>query len=520
MTKGNYMAHDIFHRNAAARYQRGVITTFTGVLILVLLTLMMFFAVRVGVFEQRVSSNEMRQKQAFHAAESGIQHAKEYFKQNAVILASPITDMLSNGTDGWLAAGNERWLPCSGVDYAAVGNEWHPCNAEPNVALRANLYYWSCDSSATLNDGPPCDGSNPVNVPVATGSLVGATETVEVRALLCLLNIDADANPPVQGCSTNTTDDTASDYVDGSRYMVTILARGQAECESGVCGAEAILREQVSNFGGAAGGQAPAVPLTAKNTFPASGSAEIVANPNGGGVGVPISLWMNQNTQCPPDGNLELSGGSWGSCEAHEWYETERIPDNVECPGSCSCAVQESLSTTHGDAPVIGIDFVLDENFPCDLFQFYFGTPRSNYESVKGFAKVLSDCDSLGPGSSGIYWISGPACDVQSNKVIGSARAPVLLISAAGVTSLQGGATIFGVLYVSDVENSAAYFESRGNNIAYGQVILDAAFGSYNGTFQVIYNENLITRVSGTGGLGNVPGGWADFHPDDWPAWQ
>ena len=54
------------------RHQAGVLTTFTGILILVLLTLMMFFAIRVGVFEQRVSSNEMRQKRAFHAAESGI----------------------------------------------------------------------------------------------------------------------------------------------------------------------------------------------------------------------------------------------------------------------------------------------------------------------------------------------------------------------------------------------------------------------------------------------------------------
>jgi Tfp pilus assembly protein PilX len=63
-----------------SRYQAGVMTTFTGVLILVLLTLMMFFAIRVGVFEQRVSSNEMRQKLAFHAAESGIHHAKEFFR--------------------------------------------------------------------------------------------------------------------------------------------------------------------------------------------------------------------------------------------------------------------------------------------------------------------------------------------------------------------------------------------------------------------------------------------------------
>jgi len=42
-------------------HQRGMLTTFTGVMILVLLTLMMFFAIRVGVFEQRVSANDSRQ---------------------------------------------------------------------------------------------------------------------------------------------------------------------------------------------------------------------------------------------------------------------------------------------------------------------------------------------------------------------------------------------------------------------------------------------------------------------------
>ena len=84
-------------------------------LILVLLTLMMFFAIRVGVFEQRVSSNEMRQKLAFHAAESGIHHAKEYLRANSVLVASSTVDLLPNGTDGWLADSTEkRWLEVFG----------------------------------------------------------------------------------------------------------------------------------------------------------------------------------------------------------------------------------------------------------------------------------------------------------------------------------------------------------------------------------------------------------------------
>ncbi|MDT8319689.1 MAG: hypothetical protein RQ826_04110 [Xanthomonadales bacterium] len=482
--------------------QRGVVTTFTGILILVLLTLMMFFAIRVGVFEQRVSSSEARQKLAFHAAESGIQNAKEYFKANAVPLASSIPAMLGDGTDGWRTDGsaNKRWERCSDAGLDLTGSGTHPCFAEPNVALResGNLYYWSYNGS--------------LNLPVqADGLLPDGTQDVTVQALLCLINVGVTP----QDCNPDPVGDVA--FVDGSRYLVTVLARGQADCGTAGCGAEAVIREQVANFGGAAGGQAPAVPLTTKNMFPPSGAAEIVANPNGGGVGVPISVWMNGNSSCTVDGStINPSQGSWATCEAHEWYELEQIPDGVACPGSCSCAFQESLSYTHGSDDILGIDLVQDTDFPCDLFQFYFGAPRTNFEQVKGFAKVLTDCDGLGPHSSGIYWISGSKCDVGSNVVIGSPDAPVLLISAATVTRMAGGATIFGVLYVSDVEDITATFESQGNNIVYGQVILDAQFGTYNGTFQVIYNQNLITRVAGTGGLGNVLGGWSDFHPDAW----
>jgi hypothetical protein len=477
------------------RYQSGMVTTFTGVMILVLLTLMMFFAIRVGVFEQRVSSNEMRQKLAFHRAESGIQHAKEYFRANASIVASSFPGTLGDGTDGWLAPDNLRWQTCSSsgetLDDTAGGS--HPCFGEPDPALRGDLYFWTHNGS-----------------PVDTNSLLpGDTGLVEVDALLCVLVIE---DGSVSGCSTNTT------LVDGSRYVITLLSRGLADCEDpavpSTCKAEALVRDQVANFGGASGGQAPAVPLTTKNMFPPSGAAEVVANPNGGGVGVPISVWMNRNPSCTPDGSaINPSQGSWATCEAHEWYETDSLPEDAQCPGSCSCAFNESLSYTHGTDDILGIDLVQDENFPCDLFQFYFGTPKENYESVKGFAKVLADCDSLGPSSAGIYWISGPSCDVNANATIGSPYAPVLLISAAGTTRMAGGATIFGVLYVADVEDANAIFESQGNNIVYGQVILDAAFGSYNGTFQVVYNENLIARISGAGALGNTIGGWADIHP-------
>lgn len=485
--------------------QRGMITTFSAVLILVMLTLMMFFAMRVGVVDQQVSANDLRQKSAFHTAESGIQHAKEFFLANSVILSSPVTNLLANGADGWLSPGAERWQKCSdaGLDLA-TGAGSHPCFGDPNPARRTDQYYYSFNGSTT--------------VPVDTNSIMaGDTEAVGVQALLCLLDIDFEQVTPVQGCSTNTTSPANTGFVEGRHYMITLLARGEADCVGGAnCNAEAMIREQVSNFGGAAGGQAPSVPLTTKSTFPPSGSAEIVPNPNSGGIGVPVSVWMNANASCSAGGSIiSPSSGSWATCEMHEWYGVDTIPADYACPGNCSCSKSESISYTHGTDDILGIDLVADPNFPCDLFKFYFGVPRANYEIVKGFAQVLSDCSTLGPNSTGIFWISGSECRINSNTTVGGPKNPILLVSAATETRLNGGAKIYGVLYISDTEKANATLYSNGGNAVYGQVIIDASLGSYTGTFQVVYNENAISNAAGGGGLGNVIGGWSDFN-DDW----
>ena len=209
--------------------QEGIVTTFTGVLILVLLTLMMFFAMRVGVFEQRVSSNEMRQKLAFHAAESGLHHAKEFFRANSVLIASYVEDLLPDGSDGWLAETDEkRWTSCAEWASAAGVNletdqGSHPCFGESIPAMRQNLFFYSFNDST--------------DVPVYTDTVVlpGTTEEVDVHALLCVLEVDVDAEIPVQGCSVDP------DVADGSYFQITLLARGQADCNGRTCNAEALV---------------------------------------------------------------------------------------------------------------------------------------------------------------------------------------------------------------------------------------------------------------------------------------
>ncbi len=474
--------------------QRGMLTIFTGIIVLVMLTLMMIYAVRLGVAEQRTSANEVRQKLALHAAETGIQHAKEFFIANSALVASNRINKLPDGTDGWLSAGAERWLPCSAVDLSA-GQGTHPCYAESNLARRAESYFYSFG------------GTNEVGLNT-NAILPGSTEEVTVHALLCKLMISEFTSPPVQGCSKDPT--LADEY----HYMITILARGRADCNNGSCSAESLVAEPLANYGVLSGGNGAGVPLTTRSSFPPSGNAEIIPNPNGGGIGVPVSVWMNANQSCGGNAVVNPSSGAWATCELHEWYGTDQVPENLVCPGNCSCSKDESISYTAGNDDIIGIDMDRDPEFPCDLFTFYFGIPKTHYEAIKSQATIIDDCSELGPNSFGVYWVTGPLCHISASTIIGSHHAPVMLISAASVTRFNGGTLLFGTFYLSDVEDPNATLTSNGNNTVYGAAIIDGTIGAFTGTFQLIYVEQVARITAGTGGIGTLAGGWTDFHRD------
>lgn len=500
MNRATYRIHRLMDQPAR---QQGIVTTFTGVMILILLTLMMFFAMRVGVFEQRVSANDFRQKLAFHAAESGIHHAKEFFLANSVLIASDTEDLLGT-KDGWLAeTAEKRWLPCSGADLTA-GHGDHPCFGQVLADQRANTYFYSLNGSTELS--------------IDTDAVLpGTTEEVSVEALLCLMDLNSDKDIPVQGCGTLGAAADDGGEVDGTYFMLTLLARGNADCDAGTCAAEALISEQISNFGAAGGGRSPDVPLTTKSSFPPNGTAEVVPNPNAGGVGVPVSVWMNNNSSCSSGETFDLTQGSWATCEAHEWYGVDTKPDDMACSATtCKCDADEAISLKDTNNNIVGMDMISDPAFPCDLFEFYFGIPRTSYEIIKGYAKLIEDCDSLDAESFGLYWVTGSQCFINANSVIGSIDHPVLLVSAATTTRLAGGSNIYGVLFVTDVEDPNAVLESIGTNTVYGSVINDSELDNYNGTFQVVWAEDVSEKAANSDGLGSLLGGWSDFHP----AWE
>lgn len=493
-----------FHKYTAKQVtgsgERGSLTIFVAVMILILMTLMVVYTSQVSVLETRDSGNEVSQKVAFQVAEAALDQGVMYLLANNAKILSSRVDVFPDGTeftgDGWLASGALRWGTCTDTEVALAN---HPCGGDIPAPVGAYFY-----DDSTTDSGVD---SLPVN---ESGFPTGAT--ARMSALMCFVDLD-DPGTGTCGSAPATAEDEA-----GSSLVITLLAYGYSDCTDtaspATCKGEATVAKPISNYKKLTG--SPEVPLVTKSTFPPQGTAEIVGNPNGGGVGVPLSVWANNNSSCGPASAI-TSSGSWQTCEMEEWYHTNEPPADVACTdNNCICGpggndTRYFLSWKNSGDTNIGIDIVPDTNFPCDLFDTYFGVPSHLYQQIKSTATVLPDCSSLSTQSNGLIWISGSSCTLNAGVVVGSLNSPVILVSAAGLTTFNGGATVFGVVYIFDGEVSTAELKSTGRSTIYGAVIVDATIDKFVGNFQIVYSDAVITSASGIAGLGSINGGWRDF---------
>ena len=515
----NYRKHQM--NNALPTRQKGALTIFSAVLILILLTGMVIYAAQVGVFEQRKSGNELRQKQAFHAAEVGIQRGQEFLAANALDLTS------IDATRGWQsdthmsAGGSGRWLPCTGsFDDNDPYQNWHPCYAEAldgdsgELNLREASYFYSED------------GTNPTPIPIPITDnqdlMDRATEAAQVFALLCNLDVQLGVQQPVQGCVA-----PGAGNFDPVYFVITIVARGRSECDgNGNCRGEALVAQRLGSYGPIPGGGGPGVPLTSKTSLHPTGTIEIVPNPNGGGIGVPVSVWVDgdvddQSICYPGKESIDPQSDSWATCEAHEWYGVDIMPTDYTCPNTpCDCTTSEQL-ISHGNQGDTRFDLIVDPGFPCDLFEHVFKTdiPVSDEDLAAVKAKFMpaDNCDNLGPKSEGPIWVSSDSvCKLNAGLVVGSPTYPVFLVSSTPELELGGGVTVYGVVMTTDVEGRAGGFDASGGGTVYGAVIVDGQLEpNYGSNFEIVWNDELVRLSTKRGSLGKLYGGWTDFH-EDW----
>jgi hypothetical protein len=234
----------------------------------------------------------------------------------------------------------------------------------------------------------------------------------------------------------------------------------------------------------------PDVPLIVKGGLAVGGSFEVAANPNGGGEGVPLSIWT--------DTNVDM-GGSGTTCGLQEFRD-----------GNCSASPYSESGFKDAD--------ILDNDptFPPDLMEYLFNIPESEWETLRNQANIrLAGCGTLGPASVGLIWVDGD-CSLNANVVVGSATSPVILVVTDGDLTMNGGSSINGMVFSFRKPTTVADFELNmiGGALVNGVVASNHSVGHANGTFNSVYDADVLAQLEMHDAfqrVARVPGSWRDF---------
>ncbi len=415
--------------------QRGAALIIT-LMISVLLSLLGMYGAGILVLDTRSAANDFRAREAMAAAESGTEQGLSLLNANRGRILAGGLDINGDGT------ADTGWAPCGTEAWCL------PIRSDD----RAN---WQFLTISNLSS-PPDAGS----------------------FTLHLLTLVPDADPDVKN---------------GSRLVYNIVAIGKSADTTSTATLKQgayfyqILRGNVGT------------PIAAGSNVPLSGNYSIITNSNGGGTGVPVSVWSGPGIAVTPD-------GSFASCHIDD-FEDPLKGKGTACPAS------DALSKKNLTGPDMVVN---DPNFPPDLFQFLFGVPAEEFQTIKDQATVVANCDGLSALSSGLIWVEkvggvGGNCKPPGN--VGTAASPVLLV-VEGDTTLNGASYLYGLLYMFNPSGGAPKLTASGNAHLHGAV---SAHGGVDmqltGGFVLKFDKGVLENLKNSPsarGLARIPGAWSD----------
>jgi Tfp pilus assembly protein PilX len=414
--------------------QQGMATLIVVIVVLIITTLMVFFATKVGIFDQRMAGNEARYKEAFAAAEAGLDMAVQRFENQFTTNFSGAASWATIITNSAITAGTKS-------------------------------------DGTTAETGEPSFGVTLTNV----GTLVGGVNVYRISS------------------TGRSADGTGTATVSREVTMKSIL-----------------------------GGSAPDVPIIVNGSVGTGGDFNIVANPNGAGNGVPVSIWTGGPS---PAGNVSMTGSS-ATCNIQ--YFDGNNPQCSNPSGNTELISDGDGSTLTAQNSAFPDVLPNDPNFPDDLFQFLFGVVRADWQTVYDMAnskhQVVADCSGLSATSGQkfrLWWITGD-CNMGSTQVIGSSADPVILVIDDHQLDMGGGgARVNGLVFLFDNPSNVATpsADFHGSPAIYGSLISDVGGAAMNGSYSVVYDPTIMSSLT-TGGavddganysIAYIPGSWRDF---------
>lgn len=536
-------AHGGFRRN-----QKGITTLAITLILLVIVTMMVLFSSNVGFFEQKTTTNENRARIAQQAAEYALNLAGEYLKANRDNLISDVSG------SGWLATTgtSRRWAKCADAPTNPA------CLSERDPTRRAQLYFWTSDGtkggsqSLLYKDVMPVTGVKLEDADVGTGGDARFTTTTNVRALLCRL----DTSLPKPDCRLEP--------VAGNRVALYVIADAALTGESG---AKATVKEtwaSISSYVPSA-----AVPLVASGYVKGLGNGQIIANPNAGGYGLPGSIWSPKNASI--DGSGGGGVGSFSTCYVEAFLkeggvdvaDLKSATGCAKTTGSkCACGTHDSdwMSGHVGGSKRKGMDILdvavagetnrtlpsitffpgggmdkIGDDTDDSLFEYIFnpvtnvvadhdatgktlltcgdGTQNCfDYAMREEFnPTIIASCSSLGPSSSGIFYVTGPCLSLPAK--VGSPDSPAIVVVNQGDKTLDTNQNLFyGMLFLHSDNNNANV--TGKNTIVFGALVVEGEIDKLTANFTVVYDDTAASsdphKLPKSAKFARVPGSWLD----------
>lgn len=145
-----------------------------------------------------------------------------------------------------------------------------------------------------------------------------------------------------------------------------------------------------------------------------------------------------------------------------------------------------------------------------DMFSYAFGVVDAQRDLIKYSlaTTIISNCTGLAAKPPGRYWVTGE-CSIGADN-IGSRTSPYVLIIDGAALHLNGNGSFWGFIYSRGTAGSAP-IELNGGFTLYGALISDHNIEQVNGTFNSVYDADVLLRAGQqTGGFSRLSGGWID----------
>ena len=556
-------------------FQRGVTTLVVVLSLLVIITLLVLASTNMAMFEQRTATNENRQKLADQAAEYAVNMSGEYLKSQLSFIATATGN-------GWLATGvSKRWFNCPA--FNASSPHPCDAERDATRRSNMYFYAESAGGSKALpysgtgaltaiggpNSGAPtfpvtttvtallCRLDTTLTAVVSGASrpkpdcrLTPASDSLNRIAVVLTANAAlTNSAGTVTENATSTIKETWASYSGGlGTSAVPLIAAGSVE---GLGNAEIVA---------AANGAGIGLPVSIWSSCPIdiekSAGQVYPANcdaPSGSGVGSVSTCNLGEFLKSTPESELKTTcATSNPACGCPSF----NVANSDFLSGHSNSNKRENidiLDVDGGAGKLPDITFFPDRGLddPADslddnLFEWIFGQEAvaENGTVVSGCgasltnvndtklcadvdavintfgATVIATCGSLGPTSSGVYYVTGD-CDMPSQ--VGSSSESVIVVvdgdnQAAQGVRVGGNTVFYGMFfirsrYTADNPLNTVVIKGNGNVQFYGSVVVEGNV-KITGGLRIVY-ENTNTDSPGKAlpsstRFARVAGSWLD----------